>query len=74
MNPETSQNPAPQIMFVFLYSEEFQKEIKKAVQFIIASRRVKFLVINRTKMWKACPVRIVMCCSRTLIRQEEMKR
>lgn len=54
MNPATSQNPATQITFVFLYSEEFQKEIKIAVLFIIASGRVKFPVINRTKMWKAC--------------------
>lgn len=30
-----------QIIFVFLYSEESQREIKKTVQFKIASRRVK---------------------------------
>lgn len=30
-----------EIIFMFLYTEESQREIKKAVQFKIASRRVK---------------------------------
>lgn len=45
------------IIFLYTISKQSENEFKKAIPFIFASRRIKYLGINLTKQCKTCTLK-----------------
>ena len=50
------------VVFLYAKNEKSEKEIKKIIPFLIASKRTKYLGINLTKKAKTCTLNPIKYC------------